>query len=89
MRYLLTEMVGEVIAVMSPVLHPNEMQRVKLLAVETGGVWIESQSFTNGFLRYIGQSVAPRTLIFFLPYHQISFVRASLDLPSLSDTSLT
>jgi hypothetical protein len=43
----LASMIGEVIIVRIPLLDPEGMTLVKLHGVETNGIWIESQQFTN------------------------------------------
>jgi hypothetical protein len=62
-----------------------KMQKLILHGVESGGLWVESQTLTNAFLARVGLASAPKTAVFFLPFHQISFVLDSLNVPSLSE----
>lgn len=84
----LSEMVGQTIAVHIPFIDRVKVQEVKLHAIENGGIWIESQNLTDVMLSNIGASAAPKTLIYFVPFHQITFVWHALDVPSLSETKL-
>ncbi len=80
--------IGQPIILLTPFLHPTKLQKVLLRGVENGGIWIESQPLTNQILEKFGAATAPRTAIFFLPWHQVSFVMDSLDVPSLSEKGL-
>lgn len=82
----LKSMVGKEIAALVPLLHKTVFQRLKLHGVEQGGIWIESQKFTDEMLAGFGISSAPKTLIFFLPWTQVVTIWGSLDVPSLSET---
>jgi hypothetical protein len=50
-------MIGETIILCVPVLDPEEMSLVKLHAVETNGIWIESQNFTDAMMKKFQLSV--------------------------------
>jgi hypothetical protein len=78
-------MVGEIIGALIPMFHQTTIQQVKLHAVENGGIWIENQKTTSDFLSQVGVKMAPKTLIFFVPFAHISVIVASLDVPSISD----
>ena len=69
----LSDHVGQVIVMLIPAIHPTELQKVKLLSVESGGIWIESQTFLNMMLKSLGQATAPRSLAFFFPYHELRY----------------
>jgi hypothetical protein len=75
----LHDMIGETITALIPVLDGKIMQQVILHGVEQGGIWVESQNLTNDFLSQVGASTAPKTMIIFFPYHQISYVFGSVD----------
>ncbi len=83
----LEEMIGQTIVALIPLIDKEEFQEVKLHGVESGGLWIESQKITNWLLRRKGLASAPKTLVLFLPYHQITFVMSALDVPSLSESA--
>jgi hypothetical protein len=82
----LKELEGTVVAIIAPaVLGSTEMQKVKLHLVEDSGIWIESQSLTDKILQSQKVTMAPKTLVFFVPWSQITFVLSSLDMPSISE----
>jgi hypothetical protein len=81
----LSEMVGEEIAALVPVLNQRKLQVLKLRGIETGGIWVESQALTNQFLEMVGAQTAPRTLAIFVPYDKILFLLGFEDVPSLSE----
>ena len=60
-------------------------QRVKLHGVEAGGLWIESQTLTNSILQTLGIPSAPKTLVLFVPFHQILGGVAGAEGPSLDE----
>jgi hypothetical protein len=78
-------MVGERILVRSDVLHAEPIMVVTLRGVEYGGIWIESQEMTNELLNRLGAQSAPRTPVFFLPFAQIHYMMAALDMPALGE----
>jgi len=67
------QLVGQTVALLIPKVNPFVVQRVKLVGVDAGGIWIESQAAMNVILRTLNLPSAPRTLAFFLPYHEITF----------------
>jgi hypothetical protein len=71
-RMQLSEHVGQQIIINAQPL--GGLQQVKLLGVEAGGVWIESQEITNQFLVHFKIATAPNTFVFFLPYGQIEMI---------------
>jgi hypothetical protein len=80
---------GTTIALIAPaVLHSQEMQRVSLHLVEDAGIWIESQTLTDKILKGSNATMAPKTLIFFVPWSQITFILSALDMPSISSSVL-
>jgi hypothetical protein len=70
-----------------PTIHPIKFQSVKLLGVETGGVWIESQTLINLVLKNIGQVSTPKSLAFFYPYHELKFGFVGIEGPALNEKS--
>ena len=78
----LSKLVGKEIVVLIPFIEPGHYQRVKLLGVESGGIWIESQVMINTVYSGVGEVASERTPAFFFPYHQIEF--AMTDIPGLA-----
>jgi hypothetical protein len=81
----LKELEGEIIPLLSPFFHQTSIQRVRLLKLEDAGMWVENQSWTNDALQKLGHSSSPKTMIVFLPWHQITCVIGSIDVPAFSD----
>ena len=80
-----TELIDTSILILIPKIHPIRYQKVKLVGVESGGLWVESQEVTNQSVQAIGAPAAPKTLVVFFPYHEISFAFGRLDMPSLNE----
>jgi len=68
----LSEMIGKEIVVLIPFTSPH-YQQIKLLGVESGGIWIESQVMINEIFSALGETSSERTPAFFVPYHHIQF----------------
>ena len=83
----LKKLIGQTIIIRSIVIDEQHPAVVKLLNVETGGIWIESQKLTNHFLSEINVQQAPKTLVAFVPFQQIAWIFGSIDSPALSEKS--
>lgn len=70
----LKELEGSQISVVAPFLGANKVHSLKLHKVEEAGIWIESQDVTEIALGWVKQSAFPGTLLFFLPWHQITLI---------------
>lgn len=81
----LSDFVGLHIQIMAPDLHSEQIEIVKLLGVEAGGIWIESQMLTEDMLRRHNAAAMPMTIGFFLPYNKISFICAATEGISLDE----
>jgi hypothetical protein len=81
----LSEFVGQTLTAWIPLIHTTHFQEVKLHGIDGGGVWIESQTITNQLLSIANVQDAPRTLVFFVPFHEIRFLMRSIDSPSLCE----
>jgi hypothetical protein len=84
----LDEYVGETIIIRSIPVNEQHPASVKLLAVDTGGIWIESQDITEHWLAQFKQTTMPKTFVWYLPYAQISWILGTEDYPSISEKSL-
>lgn len=80
----LKDLVGTQVALLAPTLHRTVMEEVILHGVETAGVWIESQKMINAMLDSSQNTMAPKTLVFFLPWHEVSWIMSAIDVPSIS-----
>jgi hypothetical protein len=81
----LKSMVGETIILRVPVLDPEEMSLVKLHAVETNGIWIESQNFTDAMMKKFQLTASATTLVLFVPFQSIEFIVGSNNSLCLSE----
>jgi hypothetical protein len=81
----LADYVGQEIVMAIPFIHPIKFQRVKLLSVEAGGIWVESQTLINMVLKASATATAPGTLAFFFPYHEVKFGFVGIEGPALNE----
>jgi hypothetical protein len=81
----LQSMIGEVIIARIPLLDADGMMLLKLHGVETNGIWVESQDFTNELMEKFRFFSSRTTPLVFLPFDKIDFIIASLDSLSLSE----
>ncbi len=66
---MLEEMVGQEIVALIPFFDRVKLQSLKFHGVETGGIWVESQRITEQMLKKAGVTMAPKTVLFFLPIY--------------------
>ena len=83
----LKSMVGEMIILRVPALDSEEMSLVKLHAVETNGIWIESQGFTDAMRKKLGLTASATTLVLFIPFQGIEFIVGSRNSLCLSESA--
>lgn len=81
----LSDYVGKEILLFVPDIDPKMPQLVKLLGVEAGGIWIESQTITNNLLKSLNQATWLGSPALFLPYHAIRLGVGKLDVPALNE----
>jgi hypothetical protein len=84
----LFDYIGNNITVVIPAIDPDSPQIVKLLGVEPGGIWIESQTLIDHILKIAEQKAAPNSLAFFFPYHELRFAFVPIEGPALSEKAL-
>jgi hypothetical protein len=72
--------IGRQIIVTGPSFIDNEqLESVKLLAVEEAGIWIESQSAVDRVLGKLQKKPSSSGLAFFVPYGQIVSIMAGFE----------
>jgi hypothetical protein len=81
-------LIGQTVGMMVPVFDSKKTIRVKIHAIESAGIWLESQMIIEKMFAISGKTSSPATPLFFLPFSSIGFVVASIELPSLSETML-
>lgn len=83
----LQSLIGQEVLALIPFFHPKIMQKITLHAIETGGVWVECEQFTQQMLEAT-EMPAAKTPLLFLPYSQICFVLFPAERIALSEPSL-
>jgi hypothetical protein len=72
--------IGRQIIVTGPSFIDNEqLESVKLLAVEEAGIWIESQSAVDRVVGKLQKKPSSSGLAFFVPYGQIVSIMAGFE----------
>ncbi len=84
----LEKLIGKEIIAFVPHFDKVRWQKLKLINVEAGGIWVENREVLEAVLKVSGVTVTSKTAVFFLPFQQVTFVLASLDVPYLSDEAL-
>ncbi len=80
----LPELVGQRVLIRTLALDDSKAVPVKLVGVENGGVWIESQSKTNELLELSGRASLPKTPVFFLPFATIAWISSWAEVPAFA-----
>jgi hypothetical protein len=66
----------------------DELQKLKLLGVEFGGIWVESEQLTAGFVSLSEGKMIANTPVVFLPYARLAAIVAAMDMPAFDEKSL-
>jgi len=83
-RPTLQALIGQDVLVLSPILHPNELQTITILGVEYGGIWLKSEAFSQRILKET-ELAAARTLMLFVPFSLITCIVVAGDTITLSE----
>ena len=78
---------GELIAAFIPDISKTVIQQVRLHRVEDAGLWLESQVVTNSSLAALNVQSARKTVVYFFPWHKITYLFDSIDLPAFADSA--
>jgi hypothetical protein len=84
----LEKLIGSEIIARIPVVDEHGPALMKLVSLEHGGIWIESQKVTEHFLSEMSLQDAPRAFVVFVPYQQIAWILSFADYPALSEKAL-
>ncbi|HEV3317637.1 MAG TPA: hypothetical protein VG488_11730 [Candidatus Angelobacter sp.] len=72
-----SELIGEQVFVHSPIFKAGQNCIVKIVGVEAGGIWVESEVLSKTLNDTVKVTVEEGTLqsdaVFFLPFHAIGF----------------
>ena len=81
------DLVGQNVSILVPVIHATKLQNVKIVGVENGGIWIESQTLTNLALASLKIPASPTGLRWFVPYSGISLAMVGGGGPALDESA--
>jgi hypothetical protein len=81
----LEKLVGQAIIAKIPQLNSEVPLMYRLVALEHGGLWLESQDLTNQMLEFVSRPSSPKTLLLFVPLAQVAYILDSGDYPALSE----
>jgi hypothetical protein len=81
-------MIGETFMGLVPSLNNAKYITFKLLSVDVGGLWIESQRYIEQMLEMFGADSSQNTPVIFLPFSSILHVIHLADYPALSEKGL-
>ena len=80
MEIELRRLIGLQVIVMGPSFIDNEeLESVKLLAVEEAGIWIESKEAVDRVVGRLQKKISSSGLAFFVPYGQIVTILAGFE----------
>jgi hypothetical protein len=77
-----SELIGQEVGLLLPKISTARTFRVRVIGVESGGIWIASQGATNAILQVFHIQVAPQTSALFIPFHEMTFATAEGYQPS-------
>jgi hypothetical protein len=80
----LANLVGTDILAKIPTFKNGAMVSLKLVAVESSGIWIESEDFMEDMLAGTPHTMTAKTFQIFLPFAQILAIYSLADTPWLS-----
>jgi hypothetical protein len=80
----LAKLVGTDILAKIPAFKGNAMVTLRLVSVETGGIWVESQDFMEDMFSETKHTMTPKSFLLFVPFAQILAVYAMVDSPWIS-----
>jgi hypothetical protein len=80
----LANLVGQNILIKIPAFKDGAMVTVKLIALENGGIWIESQEFMEDMFAGTSHTMTANTFVLFLPFAQILTIYSTVPSPWIS-----
>ena len=57
----------------------------RLVEIEQGGIWVESEEFTKKLLSRSGLTATAKAPAFFVPFAKIDWILSDADYPALSE----
>jgi hypothetical protein len=86
-----SELIGQEVLMLSPnfeIADPTKCISMKIVGVEPGGLWVESQLVTAALLRSVGMAASLKTPVLFIPHHEIKGVLVTVDQTALDEKAL-
>ena len=80
----LANLVGGNIYAKIPAFKDGTVVTLKLIAVETGGIWVESHEFMEDMFAGTAHTMTPKTFLLFVPFAQILALYTLVDSPWIS-----
>ena len=77
--------IGQKVSLIMPFMDKTTFQPVTIHGIDVGGLWIECDNLTEMWMEVLKVQTAPRTLIFFVPYHEITLGMSSIEKVSLRE----
>lgn len=89
----LHDLLGQTLIAVIPALDSfggdkNRMLLIRLISVDAGGIWIESQQYTEWVLNLAERTDSENSPILFVPFSSISYLAKLQNVPALSEKSL-
>jgi hypothetical protein len=88
----LHQMIGDVLFGFVPCLKAltgeEGPHKLKLIAVDVGGIWVECQTLTEKVLTFAARQDSLNTPRLFLPFSSITYLALLYDAPALSEQAL-
>jgi hypothetical protein len=89
----LHDLLGQTLIAVIPALdsfggRKNKLLIIKLISVDAGGIWIESQQYTEWVLKIAELTDSENSPILFVPFSSITYLAKMRDVPALSEESL-
>jgi hypothetical protein len=81
----LKSMVGKIVIARIPALDQEDMVLVKLHKVETIGIWIEHEDFTEKMMLRCEIAASRTTPVMFVPFQGVDFILGAIDSMALSE----
>jgi hypothetical protein len=83
----LSDYLGQTLIMLIPFIETEHYQQVKLVSVESGGIWIECQSLIDQIYTALDAAASERTPVFFIPYQHILFATVPREGMALNESA--
>jgi hypothetical protein len=80
----LQKLIGTDILAKIPAFKGNTLITLRLVSVEAGGIWVESQDFMEDMFSETEHTMTPKSFLLFLPFAQILAIYVMAESPWIS-----